>query len=139
MSPRWLFFPAPAAAGYRQDVTYTMNGSGGVSAASSTGDAIIYDVAYTWPPFFWLNDSAANSAPRFRMGSYTSGFTSGQVASLIATLKFEYSINGGAVSTLGDPITISSNQTWYINASQSFNNSSAFVNNDTIRILISDS
>jgi len=123
----------------RQEITYTMDGSGGVSAVSNaSGDAILYATAYTWPPFLHQNVSSANSFPRFRLGSFTSGFTASEVATLWDSLKIEYSINAGARTVLGSPVGISSNQTWYINSSDSFNNTSAFVAGDTIKFFLSD-
>jgi len=136
---KWLFFPSPGDS-YRQTVTYTMDGSNGVSAISDvTGDAIFKDDAvFTWPGFFHWNVYSAASEVRFLMGSYTSGYTHAQVGTLISSLKVEYKINGGATAVLGDPLWVQSNQTIYINAGNALNNTSGLVNGDTIQFFLSD-
>ena len=136
---KWLYIPAPADS-YRQTVTYTMDGSNGVSAISDvTGDAIFKDDAvFTWPGFFHWNVYSAASEVRFLMGSYTSGYTHAQVGTLISSLKVEYKINGGATAVLGDPLWLSSNATWYVNEQRGLNNTSGLVNGDTIQFFLSD-
>ena len=133
----WTDYTGPTA--YRQTVTYTMNGSNGVSAVSGvTGDEIFKVSAYTWPPFFHYNTTSAGSQVRFVMGSYTSGYTNAQVGTLISSLRCSYSINGGAPVVLGAPLWLSANATWYINEQAGLNNTSGLVNGDTIQFFLSD-
>jgi len=140
MSPRWLFFPSPTAVSSRQDVTYTLVNTSWTSmtVSNATGDAILTTSVIGWPPQAWQNATAANTWPRFLMGSYTTGFTNSQVATLWNSLEINYSINGGALTLLGSPVSISSNQTSYINSGNPLNNTSALGVGDTIRYIVTD-
>jgi len=122
----------------RQDITYTLTNSSWTSmGVSSSGDAILKDVTFSWPPGYW-SSASSNTLPRFVLGSYTSGYTGAQVDTLWLSLRIEYSINGGTIQTLGAPVSISSNQTSYINSGNSLNNSSALGSGDTVRYFVSD-
>ena len=140
MSPRWLFFPSPTAVSSRQDITYTLVNTGWTSmtVSNATGDAILTTSVVGWPPQAWQNATAANTKPRFVLGSYTSGYTSAQVATLWNSLEINYSINGGALTLLGSPVAISGIQPTYINSAYALNNASALGVGDTIRYILTD-
>lgn len=136
----WRNYDGPLQYTTRQEITYTLVNTGWTSmtVSNSSGDAILTDQVISWPPQAWSNPTAANTGPRFLMGSYTSGYTNAQVTTLWNSLRIEYSINGGTRTLLGEPVSISSNQTSYINSGDSLNNTSALGVGDTITYFVSD-
>jgi len=135
--PTVQFIPAPAAAGYLQEITWTMTGSN-TATISSTGLEIIDSGKTTqlaWPggPRFWNGTEADNY-----------GATGGQFPSSTDcrtwwdNYQAEIRFNGGSWESLGDPIT-GATQDDYINSSETTSQTgTAFVSGDIVDIRIWD-
>ena len=147
MSPRWLFFPAPAAAGYLQEITWVMSGGANASSVTSSGQEIInadMDFLLSWQngtPRFWHGAESANSGAT----SWTSGSTVlYQFATSAASRAWwdnyivEMEFNGGSFESSSDPIG-GDGLTSYLNvAGSEFSTSgTAFVSGDTIKFRVS--
>jgi len=134
----WRAYDGPSRYSTRQTITYTLTNSSWTNmGVSSSGDAILKDVTFSWPPGYW-DGASSNTKPRFVLGSYTSGYTSAQVGALWNSLRIGFSFNGGERQILGQPVDISSNQTSYINSGDGLGNTSALAVGQTIAYFVSD-
>jgi hypothetical protein len=136
--PTVQFIPAPAAAGYLQEITWTMTGSG-TATVSSTGLAIINPSKtnqLAWDP----------GKPRIWNGSEADNFgaSSGVFASAAASRAWwnnyqaEIRFNGGLWENLGDPVSGDA-QPAYLNTTATTSQSgTAFVSGDIVDIRIWD-
>jgi len=143
MSPRWLFFPAPATAGFLQEVTWTMTGAS-TATISSTGQDIInanHPTALSWgagTPRL-VNGSVAANSGATQSGSRYNFDPASACRTWWDNYKVEMEKNGGGFVSIGDPV-LGSAQPWYLNAS-SLNipgRGTAFVSGDIIKFRVSN-
>jgi hypothetical protein len=136
--PTVQFIPAPAAAGYLQEITWTMTGAS-TATITSSGLEIINPSKTT--QLTW-----SNGQPRFWNGSEADNFgaTSGFFASSAACRAWwdnyqgEIRFNGGSWESLGDPV-FGSAQLQYLNCSSTTSQTgTAFVSGDIVDIRIWD-
>ena len=136
--PTVQFIPAAAAAGYLQEITWTMTGSASATV-SSTGLAIINPIKTT--QLSWQNGQ-----PRFWNGLEADNFgATNKVFPSIAACRAwwdnyqaEIRFNGGSWEGLGDPVS-GSTQASYINCGATTSQSgTAFVSGDIVDIRIWD-
>jgi len=143
MSPRWLFFPTPAATGFLQETTWTMTGAS-TATISSTGQDIInqnYTSLLSWAPG---KPRLINGAEASNSGATGSGgryfFGTGTLSrAWWDNYIVEMEKNGGGFVSLGDPV-YGSTQSWYLNSSSTSipGFGTAFVSGDIIKFRVSN-
>ena len=136
---KWLFFPSPAAAGYLQEITWTMTGEADATV-SSTGQDIIKN-----------NQTASlkwgDGRPRLINGTESQNFgANGSNAFANGTAnrvwwdnyKVEGEKNGGGFVSIGDPVS-GACQAAYLNANSTAmpGYGTAFVFGDIIKFRVS--
>ena len=143
MTPRWLFFPAPAAAGFLQEVTWTMTGSS-TATISSTGQDIInenHPTLLSWQAGSprRVNGSKAADSGATQSGSRYNFANSALCRAWWDNYKVEMEKNGGGFVSIGDPV-LGSTQPWYLNATSSNipGSGTAFVSGDIIKFRVSN-
>jgi len=134
--PTVQFIPAPAAAGYLQEITWTMTGSN-TATISSTGLEIINSGKtnqLAWQdgrPRFWNGLEADNYGASG--GTFA---TASDCRTWWDNYQGEIRFNGGSWESLGDPVS-GSTQTRYINAGETTSQTgTAFVSGDIVDIRI---
>ena len=144
---RWLFFPAPAVAGYLQEITWVMSGPGNASSLSSTGQEIInpdMDFNLTWAngtPRFWMGSESANAgATSWSLNGIVlyQFSTNAAVRSWWNNYIVEMEFNGGTWDSSSDPIG-GDGLGSYLNVygNQFATTGTAFVSGDTIKFRVS--
>lgn len=143
MSPRWLFFPAPAASGFLQEVTWTMTGSS-TATISSSGQDIINEnhptlLAWSAGKPRLINGSEAVNSGATQSGTRYNFATAALCRAWWDNYKVEMEKNGGGFVSIGDPV-FGSTQPWYLNAASSNipGGGTAFVSGDIIKFRVSN-